>query len=351
MGRKLCIVLRYHIVICLIAIAGLLAGLNFGAGYVPEEPIAKFYTEFTDCDFAKELSVRTKEYNISQVDSNDMQSADLYITTSEKVPSGFSSDSFINIGKISPVVYVSDDIDIELDKGIEAGNVTRADNIHGLSIYTINLKSALEEYAKASKEVGVRGDRIFGITDQKYYKLMLPDTNSEYRKMAVDTIIVSLLNGESATEDKLEAIKPTVEAVLKNSYTSYDLKNSIKKSSDSFLIIGPESWVGDIFALTYANKLYIENCNSTWIKCYYKDGKENLASTLFQSFKSTEGLNRESGYTSTCIREPGMAMSDQGSVWGGAWEVCKDYVQEAPLDSKSVESVFGKQYYLTDGGD
>lgn len=335
--------IRKHIVCLTVSLLVLVVGLKFGTKFIPEEPIGSFYTDFTDCDFEYIAKERASRYNLEQVSSDDAESADLYVTVNKDVSNRFNEDDSIKIGKISPVLFVSDTIYDEIEGGTSSDKITSETNKGDQKIYTINMKSMLEDFAKTSKEIGLRADRVFGIEDQHYYKLIIPEENSEYREMVVNTIIASLLDGKSATKENLEAIKPTVDAIIANSYVSNDMKNAIANGSDDFIAIGPENWIGEINPFSYADTLYIKNCTSLWLECYYKSGKESIATTLLQSFKDDIAwgiFGGQSLYSRANIREANSAMSDHNSL-DGVWEFCKDFVQETNMDEELIAEVFG----------
>lgn len=321
------------IVVCI----GILCAISwYDKQFNVDEPIVSYYTDYTDMNFKEISEKRANRYDIVCTDETD---AKLYIST--EVPSGFKKENYIEIGQTPTVMYVPEDLRAKIYK-TENEHISLDTNTARESVATANIKNLLEQIAISNRENGVSGKNAFGIEDNNYYKLMIPEKDSIYRKMVVDTIILSLLDGKEATKENLEDIKETIYNVLENCYTSSTIKDTAIWGSDEFTVLGPECWAAN-FSIQGRTVIYIDKTSSTKINCYYKDGCEGLATTLYQSFNDSRLVGGfmivklKTVYEQTYIRLPNTIVSD--------WRYGKDYIKDLELDSNSISDVLGQSYW------
>ena len=331
------------LIVCLSIFTSFISGCD--RELEPGEPIGKFYSDFNDMKFAEYASDKAEKYGLLSVDEDNKEGADLYITCKEDVPSGFETDNYIEIGQIEPALYVPNKVQNELEDAVSL-SITTEINAADRTVYIIDLKDMLEKLAKAGKETGLTGSTIFGITDSNSYKLMIPDKDSEYRKMVVDTIIASLLDGKYATKENLNSIKDTFEGVMERCYTSSNVKDTAIDGTSDFIVLGPENWVVDFF--DEEEVLSIKECSALKLRCYYKEDKEGIATTLYQALKDKTAFRGVfewySVYMKSGVRLPSVSMSDWGNTYELNWVVLKDYISNVSLNEENIVDVFGSQY-------
>ena len=142
--------------------------------------------------------------------------------------------------------------------------------------------------------------------------------------------------------ENLGDIKETIYNVLENCYTSSTIKDTAIWGSDEFIVLGPECWAAN-FSIQGRTVIYIDKTSSTKINCYYKDGCEGLATTLYQSFNDSRLvggfmiMKLKTVYEQTYIRLPNTIVSD--------WRYGKDYIKDLELDSNSISDVLGQSYW------
>lgn len=226
-----------------------------------------------------------------KMNSSTIDLADNLITNRKQqyIPEKFSKYKSISIG-YSPVVMAMPKSAME---NAEKHFVVSRNSL-GLDTYNKSMRDILIKCANSTKEKGVSASDI-GVSGDKSYKVIIPGPESPYRKVVIDSIIMELLNGKEPTNDSIEEIKPLLDKVIDNSYTTLDIEGVLKEiSSSSYILIFPEHILAEMESSV--NIVYSKNVVCEQIYMYYDKEIEGYIEGFISGLKKSPVLANSFGY-------------------------------------------------------